>query len=901
MYLPHFLSLAKKSRADHSTVDILNDDGLPFNSDEDRKEYVTNFFQKLYRKDENVAGSIDDFLGDQILANPAVQASKLSDNEKTILDKQLSIEELDLSIKNSNMKSAPGEDGYSNRFLYKFWEFFRWPLFNCINEGVEKGSLLELFKTADIKLIPKKGDCTKIKNWRPISLLSNFYKIFSRAINERLKKIVNRCLSRAQKGFTKSRQIQEVIINTLENIDYCKLNNIQGAMLSIDIKKAFDSVDQDYFIKVYEFFNFGPRIISWLSLIGTNRNAKIVFEDGSRSNLIELLCGTAQGDSPSPILYNLAAQILVFKLEYDPSIKKIRQQPEVGGPRYPSVIPFNFESNRETSNCELFADDENTFTLLDFESLQYIKDTLDAFGDLSGLRINVEKCTLMRIGNLEGDIPDSIINLGFEVVSKITLLGYVIRNDSDTVSENFLKVREKLKNIIRFWSRFRLTLSGKITVCKSLLLPHFNYVASIMNPDPVILAELQDIIDNFCVKGLNVSKTRYYISASEGGLGLINLEEMKTALQANWVKRAFTCMHDNWRYDLWHLSNGYILDIEPEQIPASHNGILKGIVRSFSKFREKFYLYGTNYLYSHCLRNNLMRMQIAAALGHELAEETVRDWHIITWSDLVNDSAILPRRVLSRRLGCELNGAAYELIKKRLAKIQKACYAINTKGKSLMHFLLSFKKGTKSFRNIINRVGTKAKNQNKQVNKMCKSFTNSLNLTNCNTELFSKVQNSWAENMYPAPIRTFLFKYYNNSLGTNSRVAHFNELVDASCTFCTKSVILPSPKESVRHIFFDCPQVLPVIETFYLRTFNGIMPTPENFFGGGGFGGSNEDDIFATRILDVLKFYIWENKLAKRSPSPNAILREVSETLALFVRINKNFEFLFYNSTIFRR
>jgi Reverse transcriptase (RNA-dependent DNA polymerase) len=113
-----------------------------------------------------------------------------------------------------------------------------------------------------------------------------------------------------------------VIINTVENIDYCKLNNIKGAMLSIDIKKAFDCVDQYYFNKVYSFFNFGPRIISWLNLIGTKRNAKIVFEDGSSSNLIELLCGTAQGDSPSPILYNLAAQILVFKLEYDPNIKK---------------------------------------------------------------------------------------------------------------------------------------------------------------------------------------------------------------------------------------------------------------------------------------------------------------------------------------------------------------------------------------------------------------------------------------------------------------------------------------------------------------------------------------------------------------------------------------------------
>ncbi len=73
-----------------------------------------------------------------------------------------------------------------------------------------------------IKLIPKKGDPTKIGNWRPISLLSNFYKIISRVINTRIQGVVDRVLSHAQKGFTKSRQIHEVIINCKETMDYCE-------------------------------------------------------------------------------------------------------------------------------------------------------------------------------------------------------------------------------------------------------------------------------------------------------------------------------------------------------------------------------------------------------------------------------------------------------------------------------------------------------------------------------------------------------------------------------------------------------------------------------------------------------------------------------------------------------
>jgi len=82
----------------------------------------------------------------------------------------------------------------------------------------------DAFKIARIKLIPKKGDCSKIKNWRPISLLLNFYKIISRLINNRLKKIANGVLSRSQKGFNLSRYIHEVLINSFETMDYCKKN-----------------------------------------------------------------------------------------------------------------------------------------------------------------------------------------------------------------------------------------------------------------------------------------------------------------------------------------------------------------------------------------------------------------------------------------------------------------------------------------------------------------------------------------------------------------------------------------------------------------------------------------------------------------------------------------------------
>ena len=81
-------------------------------------------------------------------------------------------------------------------------------------------------------------------------MLSNFYKIISRVINNRLKKVTNRILSRAQKGFNQKRFIQEAILNTLETIDFCKSNNIKGVLVSIDQSKAFDCAGHSFREKV---------------------------------------------------------------------------------------------------------------------------------------------------------------------------------------------------------------------------------------------------------------------------------------------------------------------------------------------------------------------------------------------------------------------------------------------------------------------------------------------------------------------------------------------------------------------------------------------------------------------------------------------------------------------------
>ena len=114
------------------------------------------------------------FLGPEIASHPLVTSSKLTQGEKTVLDQPLALEEIEKALKQINLKSAPGIDGYSYKFIKQFWQIFEVPFFKCATFSLESGTMPKSFSTAQIKIIPEKGDCSKIKNWRPISLLSNF-------------------------------------------------------------------------------------------------------------------------------------------------------------------------------------------------------------------------------------------------------------------------------------------------------------------------------------------------------------------------------------------------------------------------------------------------------------------------------------------------------------------------------------------------------------------------------------------------------------------------------------------------------------------------------------------------------------------------------------------------------
>jgi hypothetical protein len=463
---PFFLKMVKGSTQEASLTSVRDYEGRPFPTQEDQKNFIRDHFAKSFKKPENepenLEGCIERFLGEDILAHPLVRNMKLNEEERNILENDLSLEELDNALDGANSNSAAGIDGINTRFIKQFWFIFREPLQRYAMTCFQKKQLTPSFKTAVIKLIPKKGNAADIKKWRPISLLSCMYKIISRAVNNRLKSVVNRFTSRAQKGFTNHRYIQEVLINVCEKISYCNNNNIEGALLSIDQSRAFDTISHKYMGEVYKFFGFGENFIKIMDTIGTGRTASIIFEDSSISAEFNLETGRPQGDGPSPLQYNMGQEIVLIKIELDPRIASIFQHalfPRfamdlVPDPRRKGVDAkyndhLSQESNRETDKADGFADDNSSATLANLESLSALKEICSEFSLISGLQSNAEKTTLLQIGNVN-NLSDEILQLGFTVSNEVTLLGMLVNRDLSSLADYFDNVQIKLARIVEY-------------------------------------------------------------------------------------------------------------------------------------------------------------------------------------------------------------------------------------------------------------------------------------------------------------------------------------------------------------------------------------------------------------------------------------------------------------------
>lgn len=118
---------------------------------------------------------------------------------------------------------SPGSDGLSKEYYSAFSSLLLDPLVEVINIAFDEGHLSESQKQSYITLICKDPEnSTNVKNYRPISLLNYDYKLISKVIINRVKKVLEYIVHPVQTCSVPGRSIFDNLHLMRNIIDYCE-------------------------------------------------------------------------------------------------------------------------------------------------------------------------------------------------------------------------------------------------------------------------------------------------------------------------------------------------------------------------------------------------------------------------------------------------------------------------------------------------------------------------------------------------------------------------------------------------------------------------------------------------------------------------------------------------------
>jgi hypothetical protein len=193
-------------------------------------------------------------------------------------------------------------------FYQKIWHVIKRDLMALIR-GFEKGEINNArLNYAMIILILKEDEAKTLKKFGPISLINYSFKIFSKALNNRLELLFDKLLAQNQTTFVKGKYILESVVSTHEIIYGSIKDKEKGLVLKLDYEKIYDRVDRQFLEEMLSSRVFGTKWIKWVMSLVKGGFVTIRIND-KNSPYFKPEKGLTQGDHLSPILLNLVVDV----------------------------------------------------------------------------------------------------------------------------------------------------------------------------------------------------------------------------------------------------------------------------------------------------------------------------------------------------------------------------------------------------------------------------------------------------------------------------------------------------------------------------------------------------------------------------------------------------------------
>jgi hypothetical protein len=264
--------------------------------------------------EEDVAQAFADFFKgkvEQLVSENAIQDEEVSMDYDKI--EYFSETEIDKAISTFKPKRSSGVDEIPMLVLKGCYNFIRPIIKKLFDIVVDVGRIPKIWKLARLKPIHKKGDKTKVINYRPISNLCSISKIFERCILNQISETETD--GEHQHGFrpghstsTAMVEVQSILANELDANKTCLI-------YSVDLSAAFDLVRPGVFVKK-ALKVLKEKGLVWLMLDFITERKAFVEVGNSTSMIFKLDVGCPQGSTLGPKIFNIYCHDLVETIKH---------------------------------------------------------------------------------------------------------------------------------------------------------------------------------------------------------------------------------------------------------------------------------------------------------------------------------------------------------------------------------------------------------------------------------------------------------------------------------------------------------------------------------------------------------------------------------------------------------
>jgi hypothetical protein len=356
-----------------------------------------------------------------------------------------------------NTNKGAGPDGIHPIFIKNCSANLAFPLTIIFQKSIKSGCVPEIWKKAFVTPIPKGQVSQNIEQFRPISKLCQFNKIFEKIVTSQLYQAVKNHISPNQHGFYKGRSVDTNLLTFAGDILLAMDKGACVEAVYTDFAKAFDKICHSTLLFKLWHLGIHGDLFRWIKSYIENRSQCVVLS-GYASHWKSISSGVPQGSHLGPLLFTL------FINDIDKYIKN--------------------------SKVLLYADDTKIYKIInsidDYHLLQDDLVNFETFCSDNNLFLNLNKCFAINFSKKKHTVNYNfnLCNNQLSRVTEIRDLGVIMDSKlsfTPHLDSVIKKGYKQLGFILRLGKPFKNSVTYKI-LFNSFVRSHLEFACAVWKP-----------------------------------------------------------------------------------------------------------------------------------------------------------------------------------------------------------------------------------------------------------------------------------------------------------------------------------------------------------------------------------------------------------------------------------